>query len=171
MSEASGHGSDVPIQDGATVVILRDVDPTGIEVLLLQRTPAAVFAPSAHVFPGGVAEPDDGGDLRVTAAREAFEECGLRVDPEALLPLARWVTPPGGPRRYDARFFITAAPLDQVAECDGVETVACGWFRPADALTAGLTLIEPTRVTLAWLAEHERVAAALAAAPYQELVA
>jgi len=155
----------VPVQDAATVVVVRDGE-RGVEVLLLRRTPAAVFAPGAHVFPGGTVDPDDGGDHRATAAREALEESGLRLDPAALRPLARWVTPPGGPRRYDTRFFVTAAPPGQSAACDGEETVEADWWRPADALAAGITLIEPTKVTLQWLAEHDTVADALDAAPY-----
>jgi 8-oxo-dGTP pyrophosphatase MutT (NUDIX family) len=155
----------VPVQDAATVVVVRDGEP-GLEVLLLRRTSAAVFAPGAHVFPGGAVDPEDGDDLRATAAREALEESGLRLDPAALRPLARWVTPPGGPRRYDTRFYLTAAPAGQAAACDGEETVEADWWRPADALGAGITLIEPTRVTLEWLAGHVTVADALAAAPY-----
>ena len=152
------------MQDAATVVIVRDGEP-GLEVLLLRRTSAAVFAPGAHVFPGGAVDPDDD-DHRATAAREALEESGLRLDPAALRPLARWVTPPGGPRRYDTRFFVTAAPPGQSAACDGEETVEADWWRPADALAAGITLIEPTKVTLQWLAGHATVADALDAAPY-----
>ena len=87
----------------------------------------------------------------------------------ALVPLARWVTPPGGPRRFDTRFFVTAAPAGQSAACDGEEMVESGWWRPADALAAGITLIEPTRVTLEWLAEHGTVAEVLAAAPYMPM--
>ena len=155
----------VPVRDAATVAVIRD-DLRGLQVLLLRRTSAAVFAPDAHVFPGGAVDADDGGDFRVTAAREALEEAGLRLDPGALVSLARWVTPPGGPRRFDTRFFLTAAPPGQAAACDGEETVEADWWRPADALRAGLTLIEPTKVTLEWLAQHDSVADALAAAPY-----
>jgi 8-oxo-dGTP pyrophosphatase MutT (NUDIX family) len=157
--------SAVPIRDAATVVVARD-GADGVEVLLLRRPKEAVFAPGAHVFPGGAVDPDDGGDLRVTAAREALEECGLRLAPEALVPLARWVTPPGGPRRYDTRFFLTVAPAGQAVACDGEEIVEAGWWRPGEALRADITLIEPTKVTLEWLARHPTVDAALAAAPY-----
>ncbi len=160
----------VPIQDGATVVVVRDGEP-GLEVLLLRRTARAVFVPGAYVFPGGAADPDDGGDLRVTAVREAREEVDLHLDVDELRPLARWVTPPGGPRRYDTRFFVTAAPAGQVPECDGSEIVECGWWQPRRAVDAGLLLIEPTLYTLEWLAEHGSVEAALAAAPYHPEVA
>lgn len=161
---------EVPVQDGATVVVLRDGRP-GIEVLLLRRTLAAVFVPGAHVFPGGAADAGDGGDLRVTAVRETYEESGLVLDPAALVPLARWVTPPGAPRRYDTRFFVAAAPDGQEAACDGVETVECGWWAPEDALAAPIELIEPTRFTLEWLAGHRSVADAVSAAPYHPEVA
>jgi 8-oxo-dGTP pyrophosphatase MutT (NUDIX family) len=154
----------VPVRDAATVAVVRDTD-AGLEVLLLRRTPAAVFAADAHVFPGGAVDVDDGDDLRRTAVREVREESGLDLEPGVLRYLARWVTPPGGPRRFDTRFFVAPAPAGQTAACDGVETVECGWWRPADALGAGLTLIEPTRVTLQWLADHASVAAALAAVP------
>lgn len=160
----------VPVRDAATVVVVRDRVP-GMEVLLLRRTSRAVFAPGAHVFPGGASDPGDGGDYRVTAAREALEEASLQLDPSALLPLARWVTPPGGRRRFDTRFFLVEAPGGQVAACDGVETVECGWWRPVDALGAGLELIEPTRFTLEWLAGFDAAADALAAAPYHAEVA
>jgi 8-oxo-dGTP pyrophosphatase MutT (NUDIX family) len=156
----------VEVRDAATVVVARDGDD-GIEVVLLRRTSKAVFVPGAHVFPGGAVDPDDGDDFRRTAVREAWEESGLRLDPDHLHYLARWITPPGEPRRFDTRFFLVAAPEGQTAECDGDETVECGWWRPADALDAGLTLIEPTRVTLRWLAGHATVADAVDAAPYQ----
>ena len=42
----------VPVQPAATVAPLRD-GAHGLEVLLLQRSPALVFAPGAWVFPGG----------------------------------------------------------------------------------------------------------------------
>ena len=158
----------VPIRDAATVVVARD-GADGIEVLLLRRPHEAVFAPGAHVFPGGAVDDEDGADFRVTAAREALEECGLRLTTADLVPLARWVTPPGGPRRYDTRFFLTAAPAGQSVACDGEEIVEAGWWRPADALAADITLIEPTRVTLEWLARQPTVAAALGNAPYMAL--
>jgi 8-oxo-dGTP pyrophosphatase MutT (NUDIX family) len=158
----------VPVHDGATVAVVRD-GTRGLEVLLLRRSLDAVFCPGAHCFPGGRADAGDGGDLRVTAVRETLEEAALRLDPAALHPIARWVTPPGQPRRFDTRFFLAEAPTGQLPECDGVEMIECGWWRPADALDSHVVLIEPTQVTLEWLAGHATVADALAAGPYQEL--
>ncbi len=63
-------------RDAATVILLRPA-ATGFEVFLLRRRKNASFMGGAFVFPGGAADPEDGGDLRVTAARELFEEAGV----------------------------------------------------------------------------------------------
>jgi 8-oxo-dGTP pyrophosphatase MutT (NUDIX family) len=91
----------VAVREAATVVLVRD--RPHLEVLMLQRTPHAVFSPGASVFPGGAVDDDDrapaaaalvtGGDdqavsdemslsrgglgVKVAAARECFEEAGL----------------------------------------------------------------------------------------------
>jgi 8-oxo-dGTP pyrophosphatase MutT (NUDIX family) len=77
---------DVPIRPAATVMLLRDTD-AGLEVFMLRRTNAAVFAGGMYVFPGGKVDPSDGeGDegFVVAAIRECYEECGvlLAVDPQ-----------------------------------------------------------------------------------------
>ena len=46
----------------------------------------------------------------------------------------RWITPPGRPRRFDTRFFITAAPPSQTGVHDGFETVDSLWISPSQAL-------------------------------------
>ncbi len=48
----------VPIQDAATVVVIRD-SQAGPEVLMQQRSPDAVFVGGAWVFPGGKVDPQD----------------------------------------------------------------------------------------------------------------
>jgi len=86
--------SDVPVRDAATVALLRDADD-GLEVYMLQRSSAAVFSPSAHVFPGGALDASDRAQgmnewcstfdrghsvpiaYYIAAIREAFEEAGL----------------------------------------------------------------------------------------------
>jgi recombination protein RecT len=69
-------------RDAASVILLRPGQGSGIrggfQVFLLRRQKKSSFMPSAFVFPGGAAEPTDS-DLRVTAARELFEEAGVLI--------------------------------------------------------------------------------------------
>lgn len=159
------------VQPAATVAPLRD-GAHGLEVLLLQRSPTLVFAPGAWVFPGGRVDAADhhrGADLapRYAAVREAAEEAGLLLDPDALVEVAHWTTPPGQPRRYATWFFVADANGCGGVRIDDVEAVDYRWLRPADALDAGwrgqLHLIRPTVATLQQLQEFADVATALAA--------
>ncbi|MFV4649400.1 hypothetical protein ACNJUT_22655, partial [Mycobacterium tuberculosis] len=58
----------------------------------------------------------------------------VQLDLEALRLFARWVTPRMMPKRFDTWFFIATAPEDQLAVCDGYETVDAEWIEPAKAL-------------------------------------
>jgi 8-oxo-dGTP pyrophosphatase MutT (NUDIX family) len=84
---------------------------------------------------------------------------GLELDTAALEPVARWITPPGGPRRYDTWFFVAAAPEGHAYVHDDVETIASTWVRPADALararSAEIDLIFPTFRSLQMLAAFD----------------
>jgi len=79
---------------------------------------------------------------------EVLEREGLVLDLRGLEYVAHWVTPVGAPRRFDTRFFVALAPVDQVATHDAGETVADQWIRPLDALDAHgrgeLEMILPT---------------------------
>ena len=86
----------VPVKPvpAATVISLRDA-PTGIEVLMVQRTKKADFAGGALLFPGGKVDdsdyeiiksaccgltdeiPDNLRAIRIAGVREMFEEAGL----------------------------------------------------------------------------------------------
>lgn len=77
-------------RDAASVVLLRARAGSGAaEVFLLRRHGKASFMARSFVFPGGAADPEDGGDLRVTAARELFEEAGVLLVTERLDAAAR----------------------------------------------------------------------------------
>lgn len=157
----------------ASVLVLRDGP---LEVLLLQRHERRSFAPSAWVFPGGIAEASDrelaaamGDDstlaaMRVTAARETFEESGLWLgeplsDSEGwrrkllgrtvpfrdlvtsavihwgdLVLTSRWITPVGLPKRFDTWFFLAAVSREAVATAEESESVEALWLAPAEAL-------------------------------------
>ena len=59
----------------ATVILLRD----GLEVLMLQRAPTAVFLGGAYVFPGGSLDPQDNSTHRVVGLTEAQANERLNV--------------------------------------------------------------------------------------------
>src|SRR5260221_9174983 len=97
----------------ASVIVLRDSD-AGPEVLLVKRNPAARFMGGAWVFPGGAVDAGDaGGDAphRAAAVRELEEEAAVHgVDPLALVPFSRWITPAQVKIRFDTHFFLTPVP-------------------------------------------------------------
>ncbi|MEU8250139.1 NUDIX hydrolase [Nonomuraea sp. NPDC048916] len=98
----AGRVEPVPARDAATVVILREGPPAGLQVYLLRRKSTMAFAAGAYVFPGGSVDPRDsdhavawagpspaewgrvfGADERTArglvcaAVRETFEESGV----------------------------------------------------------------------------------------------
>ncbi len=83
----------------------------------------------------------------------------LAIPLDRLAYLGHWVTPPGPPRRFDTRFFITVAPEDQRASHDGMETIDHVWLSPAEALEdhrSGRRLLGlPTIGTLRILADFD----------------
>ncbi len=125
---------------GAFVAAIREAFEE-VGVLLADHAPAADL-PAAR--------------LRLLAEPESFpaiaEAIDLRLRTDRLVPLSRWVTPPGLSRRFDARFFAAALPEDGEATLVGDEVLAHGWHRPVDALESmaegGLGMWLPTSTTL-----------------------
>jgi 8-oxo-dGTP pyrophosphatase MutT (NUDIX family) len=152
----------------ATVVLLRDA-AGGPEVLMVRRHRGSSFMADAYVFPGGRVEPSDGegeAAFAVAAARELAEEAAITIDASTLVPFARWVTPSAEGKRFDARFYVAAAPAGQTARHDSVETVDSLWATPADVLAryqrGELKLPPPTIRTLEDFARHATVVSAIA---------
>ncbi|WP_442958043.1 NUDIX hydrolase [Phenylobacterium sp.] len=97
-----------------------------------------------------------------------------RLDLGALTVFARWITPAIVPKRFDTWFYAVKAPDDQLAACDGRETVDAEWIEPAEALrlaeTGGRKVIFPTRMNLKLLAEAGGADDAVARARARTLV-
>jgi 8-oxo-dGTP pyrophosphatase MutT (NUDIX family) len=125
------------------------------------------------------------GDDRAAAARQAVSkdersfldlvrELDVRVDLDALTVFARWITPDMMPKRFDTWFYLARANSDQLAVCDGWETVDVEWIAPAEAIrlaAAGQrTVIFPTRMNLQLLAEASDGPDAIARALERSLV-
>jgi 8-oxo-dGTP pyrophosphatase MutT (NUDIX family) len=102
-TERSPELGTIPALPAATVMLVRDATPPGLEVFVLRRTASATFAAGMYVFPGGRVDEADGtadveavcrglddgvasktlgvdrGGLAfwVAAVRECFEEAGV----------------------------------------------------------------------------------------------
>ncbi|MFT4216169.1 MAG: GNAT family N-acetyltransferase [Micropruina sp.] len=171
-----------------SVLPLRDA-AAGLEVFVQYRASTMDFAEGAVVFPGGrvlpgeqavpvpvghtaawaATELPEAGVLAAAAIREVAEECGVLLGADDLLPWDDWVTPPGGRRRFDVAFFLTAARPGQHWRNTTTEAVRTVWVSPAellrDADAGGVRLLPPTRTLLTELAGLPNVAAAMAARP------
>lgn len=82
----------------------------------------------------------------------ALAAAGLRIDLQALIPLARWITPRSEPIRFDTRFYVVRAPSRQSVVVDGTETTSALWTSPTRAIAAAesgeIILPPPTLRTL-----------------------
>jgi 8-oxo-dGTP pyrophosphatase MutT (NUDIX family) len=192
---------NVAIRSAATVMLIDD--RPDLQVLMMERHAATIFAGGMWVFPGGSVDDSDAihaivkdrtdrdasqlmnleqGGLAyyIAAIRESFEEAGillarhkdeghalsftdphraerfeqyrdqvnagtedfidivrrenLLLDTADMHYIARWITPVGPPRRFDARFFIARTPKGQIPLHDNRETVHSEWMRPSDIL-------------------------------------
>src|SRR5579863_2328278 len=167
-SRTLGWGSTLPHKREARIAAIREAyEEAGI--LLARHDDGAPFR----------------GDERAAAAREdigkdrrpfldLIEELDLYLDLEALTVFARWITPKMVPRRFDTWFYVAAAPPEQLAVCDGSETVDAEWIQPLEALRLAdlgeRTVIFPTRMNLKLLAEASGAEDAVRRARAREVV-
>ncbi len=115
---------------------------------------------------------DPGVDRRALATgrplADLLAERGWRVPGPRIPYVAQWITPVGPPRRFDARFFVAAAPPHDEVVHDDDELVDAEWVAPATALAwaedGRWELMGPTHRMLRSLARFESAAEALAVA-------
>ena len=149
--ELNTSGTVAEPRQAATVIVLRGGD-LALEVLLVQRTPAARFLGGVWVVPGGAVDSAEGeGDTahRVAAVRELQEEAAITIDdPARLVRFSRWITPAQVAIRFDTHFFLVQLPAGQEPRVDGSECVDLRWLTPRAALEAyardDLPLVFPT---------------------------
>ena len=94
----------------------------------------------------------DGSDWKATEAAAACRDkiakgemafldlvksLGVVLDLDGMATFARWITPKGMPKRFDAYFYIAVAPADQLAVCRWVGDGGCGMDRPARSARSG----------------------------------
>jgi 8-oxo-dGTP pyrophosphatase MutT (NUDIX family) len=144
--EELNPGTATVPRPAATVIVLRG-GADALEVLLVQRNPAARFMGGAWVFPGGAVSADE--DTRDAAIREVREEAGIELPrPDELVPFSRWITPAEVKTRFDTWFFLAPLPGGASPRVDGSEVVDARWYAPAAALEAArggqLLLVFPT---------------------------
>ncbi len=79
---------------------------------------------------------------------EIIRDENLVLDAGVMHYIARWITPEGPPRRFDARFFIARMPENQTPIHDDGELVHSAWMAPSEILEkadAGeMVLMSPT---------------------------
>jgi 8-oxo-dGTP pyrophosphatase MutT (NUDIX family) len=137
--------ASVPVRAAATVMLVRDHPINGLEVFMLQRTLAAVFAKGMYVFPGGRVDANDNEDQLeavcdglddeeasallgipngglsywVAAIRECFEEAGvLLARPSSSKELIRFDTDAALQNRFNvARHAIHDGMMSLVELC------------------------------------------------------
>lgn len=140
---AFGLGGDLepPIALAAHVAAIRELfEEAGVLLADTTAPPRAIAAGRSALLRGDAT-------LATLAA-----ELDLTLRTDRLVPLSRWVTPPGLDRRFDTRFFGASLEDGTEVSFEGDEVADHAWLRPIDALAemaAGrLAMWPPTSATL-----------------------
>ena len=82
-------------------------------------------------------------------------------------PVARWITPLGSPKRFDARFFLAKHPTNQDASHDQGELIDSEWLTPTEILSrfdaGSMAIMTPTLRMIQNLQAFDTADAVLAA--------
>jgi 8-oxo-dGTP pyrophosphatase MutT (NUDIX family) len=138
-------------------------------VLLADGIDASRFAAASDL---SVRKAVDKGELPFI---NVVRDLGAKLRLDGLAVFSRWITPTMMPKRFDTYFYAMRAPADQIAVCDGRETVEAEWIAPNEAIALAAskqrTIIFPTLMNLKLLAEAESAADCIARAEQRPLVA
>ena len=156
------------IQRGLRIAAIREVfEEAGI--LLARRTDGSPMGD--QVAPMEVRQAVDAGK---TAFLDVVRDLDAKLDLNSLTVFARWITPPMTPKRFDTWFYVAHAPADQLAACDGRETVDAEWSAPSEVLRLAQAgerkVIFPTRMNVQLLAEASSADDCIARARARKLV-
>ena len=156
------------VQRGLRIAAIREVfEEAGI--LLARHTDGSAMGDD--VAPMEVRQAVDAG---ATLFLAVVRDLDAKLDLHALTVFARWITPPLTPKRFDTWFYAAHAPADQLAACDGRETVDAEWIAPSEVLRLARAgerkVIFPTRMNVQLLAEATSAEDCLARARARPLV-
>ena len=116
----------------AAVAFVRD-SPQGIEVYLSRRPAHFRYYPGAFVFPGGRRDACDA-DIRATAVREVFEEIGVAIIADRLVPLRDINTSPHAGPVYHMLTFAYAVEGEFVTTVNAEEVEEEVWITAREAV-------------------------------------
>jgi 8-oxo-dGTP pyrophosphatase MutT (NUDIX family) len=156
------------VQRSLRIAAIREVfEEAGI--LLARHTDGSAMGDD--VAPMDVRQAVDRGE---TAFLDVVKDLDAKLDLHSLTIFARWITPPLTPKRFDTWFYAALAPEDQLAACDGRETVDAEWIAPKEVLRLAEAgerkVIFPTRMNVQLLAEATSAADCIARAGARTLV-
>jgi 8-oxo-dGTP pyrophosphatase MutT (NUDIX family) len=163
-----GWANTAPEKRAPRIAAIREAyEETGI--LLARHADGVTFRGDERAGP---ARDDVAHDRR--GFLDLITELDVHLDLDALSVFARWITPSMMPKRFDTWFYVAAAPADQLALCDGWETVDAEWIAPSEALRLAelgeRKVIFPTRMNLQLLAEASGAEDAISRARGRTLV-
>jgi 8-oxo-dGTP pyrophosphatase MutT (NUDIX family) len=99
---------------------------------------------------------------------DIIEEENLVLDAGEMHYVARWITPVGPPRRFDARFFVARMPERQIPVHDDGELVHSKWLSPREILrrfeSEQMVLMSPTLRMIRSLAKFDNAGDVIRAA-------
>ena len=159
---ATGWADFEPSQQALRVAAIREVFEEAGILVATRRDGSPI---GGEACPMDVRRAVDKGEANFL---DVVRDLDARLDLHALTVFARWITPAVTPRRFDTWFYTVKAPADQLAACDGHETVDAEWIAPAEVLrmagTGERKVIFPTRMNLALLAQSSSAEDAVARA-------